>query len=306
MTAKEIKVILEKLNFPMRYITDQTAICIMALFDKTQRPGLLQGHKSLSDGARIHDILNFAREVIGKKVAENTREAYRKTSLFPLMNYGIVVRHQLSTNDPNTYYRLHPDLDRLFIEKDKERQNKTIRELTGRSTKLRAQTIKKESLHIDILVKISVKEEHSLSKGRHNLLEKAVVELFAPAILKEPLVVYLGDTTPRAGYQNRSLMRKLNLPINTAASLPDVILYSEPESHLIIVEVVTSSGPVNSMRLEQLQKFTEGPEKLGIQVSYVTAFHSRAVFRRFIEDIAWGSSVWIENEPNNIVHFERI
>lgn len=23
-----------------------------------------------------------------------------------------------------------------------------------------------------------------------------------------------------------------------------------------------------------------------------------------IEDIAWGSSVWIENEPNNMVHFE--
>jgi len=29
-------------------------------------------------------------------------------------------------------------------------------------------------------------------------------------------------------------------------------------------------------------------------------------FRKFVEDIAWGSSVWIENEPNNIVCFERI
>ena len=25
-----------------------------------------------------------------------------------------------------------------------------------------------------------------------------------------------------------------------------------------------------------------------------------------VEEIAWRSSVWIENEPNNIVHFERI
>ena len=25
-----------------------------------------------------------------------------------------------------------------------------------------------------------------------------------------------------------------------------------------------------------------------------------------LEASAWGSSVWIENEPNNIVHFERM
>ena len=103
MTLSEIKNILEQLLFPKRYISDQTAICLKALADETERAGLLPGHKHLADGARIHDILNFARDVIGKKVAENTREAYRKTSLAPLIKYDLVVRHQLSTNDPNTY-----------------------------------------------------------------------------------------------------------------------------------------------------------------------------------------------------------
>ena len=102
MTIEEIKLILKKLNFPERFITEQTAICIKALIDQKERTGLLPEHKNLSEGARIHDILNFARDVIGKKVAENTREAYRKTSLAPLLNHGIVVRHQLSTNDHNT------------------------------------------------------------------------------------------------------------------------------------------------------------------------------------------------------------
>lgn len=306
MTIEEIKTILEKLNFPKRYMTEQTAICLMALTDKTERNGLLPGHKNLNDGARIHDILNFARDVIGKKVAENTREAYRKTSLAPLMNYGMVVRHQLTTNDPNTYYRLHPDFSRLFFEEDIEEQNKLIKQLQKQLTKIKGQKIQKAVRGKEISVQFDDKQIFFLSSGEHNLLEKAVVEIFGHAFLDKPQTVYLGDTARRKGYQNRPLMRKLNLPIDTATTLPDVILFSDPESHLVIVEAVTSSGPINSIRLEQLHKFTRGPKKLGVKISYISAFPSRYVFRKFVEEIAWGSSVWIENEPNNIVHFERI
>jgi hypothetical protein len=129
MTIDDIKDILERLNFPRRHISEQTAICIMALADKTERAGLLPGHKSLSDGARIHDILNFARDVINKKVAENTRESYRKTSLAPMMSFGVIVRHQLSPRDPNTYYRLHPDFARIVLENKNEERDKLISRL---------------------------------------------------------------------------------------------------------------------------------------------------------------------------------
>jgi hypothetical protein len=303
MTLEKIKEVLHKLNFPEKYISDQTAICVQAMLDETERKGLLPSYKTLSEGARIHDILNYARNVIGRKVAENTREAYRKTSLAPLMNYGIVVRHQLTTNDPNTYYRLHPDFARLFLERNIGEQNKLISQLQRQLTKRK---VKKASQNKEISVKINNEQIFPLGSGEHNLLEKSVVEIFGNAFLNEHQVVYLGDTSPRKGYQNRALMRRLNLPIDTTSSLPDVILFSALESHLVIIEAVTSSGPVNSIRLEQLQKFTKGPRKLGIKTPYVSAFPSRAVFRKFVEDIAWGSSVWIENEPNNIVHFERM
>lgn len=306
MPLDEIKAILKEINLPKKFISEQTAICIKALIDKTKREGLLPGHHNLNDGARIHDILNFARHVIGKKVAENTREAYRKTSLAPLLNYGLVVRHQLSTNDPNTYYRLHPDFARIFSEKNLEERNRLIGQLQNKLTSAKERTTVKKAQRRDVHVRVDNEQTFSLSPGEHNLLEKAIVEVFSHAFLNEPQVVYLGDTAPRKGYQNRSLMRKLNLPIDTTASLPDVILFSGYESHLVIVEAVTSSGPVNPIRLEQLQKFTRGPKKLGHKISYVSAFPSRGVFRRFIDDIVWGSSVWIEIEPNNIVHFERM
>ncbi|GAB62563.1 MAG: hypothetical protein DWB56_00400 [Candidatus Jettenia sp.] len=305
MTIQEIKTVLEKINFPHRFVSEQTAVCIMALSDKTERKGLLADHKSLCEGARIHDILNFARNELGKQVAENTREAYRKTSLAPLLNYGLVVRHQLSTNDPNTYYRLHPNFERLFSEKHPEKQQNLIAELQIKSTKLRERHTRKVSQYNTVCVQINSEDTFSLSPGAHNILEKAIIEVFSHAFLSKLQVVYLGDTAPRKGYQNRVLMRRLNLPIDTAESLPDVILLSEHEKHLVIVEAVTSSGPINHIRLEQLQEFTLESSKLGYKISYITAFPSRAVFRRFVEDIAWGSSVWIENEPNNIVHFEE-
>jgi len=305
MTIDEIRLLLEKLDFPKRYISQQTALCVMAFVDRTERKGLLPGHKRLSDGARIHDILNFARDVIGKKVAENTREAYRKTSLTPMMSLGLIVRHQLSPRDPNTYYRLHPTFERIFSEKDPQERDRLISQLQT-IPKLKERSAKTELLRRYVSVKIAQEQSFSLSPGDHSLLEKAVVEVFGEAFLRDPQVVYLGDANPKKSYQNRSLMRKLNFPINIALSLPDVILFSAAETHLVIVEAVSTSGPVNSIRLEQLQKFTRAPRKLGYRISYISAFSSRAVFRKFVEHIAWGSSVWIENEPNNIVHFERM
>lgn len=114
MTLESIKDLLRDLGFPRSFISDQTALTILALVDRKPRTGLLPGHSCLADGARIHDILEFVRSDFDRKVAENTRESYRKTSLRPLLDAGWVIRHRLSTNDPNTHYRLHGELAQLL------------------------------------------------------------------------------------------------------------------------------------------------------------------------------------------------
>jgi len=300
MTADEIKALLQALNFPSRRITEQTAFCILALADTTPRQGLLAEHTCLADGARIHDILNFVRRDIGRPVAENTRESYRKTSLRPLMEADWVIRHQLSTNDPNTYYRLHPNLACLLTLPPGPERDALIERLRLPE---RWRPRQRPALQQDVPVTLAPGQVHALSPGRHNLLEKAVVETLGPALLQHPQVVYLGDTAPRIGYQNRSLMRRLNLPIDVSVSLPDVILYDLEEQTLIVVEAAISSGPITPGRLAQLQVLTIGPASLGLRTTYVSAFPSRRAFRQFVEDIAWGSSVWIADEPYNIIHF---
>jgi len=159
----------------------------------------------------------------------------------------------------------------------------------------------------------AVREHHSHGESYHPpaapdivcfpISTAEVVEVYASLFLKAPRVVYLGDTRHKGGYQNRDLMRELNLPIQVTANLPDVILLCELERYLVVAEVVASSGPVSTARLAQLQHLVQQAQTLGYRLRYVSAFPSRRVFRRFVEDIAWGTQVWIANEAEQVINF---
>jgi hypothetical protein len=302
VTIEEVKSLLRELSFPPGMVSDQTALTLLALADRKARPGLLAGHACLADGARIHDILNFVRDDFGRKVAENTRESYRKTSLRPLIDARWVVRHQLTTNDPNTYYRLSGEFARLLAEENGPDRDKLLEKLRLGKTGKKARDHPKDG----VPVRLSADRSFLLGPGLHNELEREVVEVLAPALLRQPSVLYLGDTAPRAGYQDRALMRRLNLPIDVQESLPDVILYDAEDQWLVVVETVTSVGSIDSTRLEQLREFAQGPARLGVRIEYLTAFLTRRALRTVVGQIAWGTIVWIAEEPANLIHFAPI
>lgn len=96
---------------------------------------------------------------------------------------------------------------------------------------------------------------------------------------------------------------QLNLPIQVTANLPDVILLCEAERCLVVVEVVASSGPISASRMAQLDQLVQQPQALGYRLRYVTAFPNRRILRRFIEEIAWGTDVWVASEPEGVIRF---
>lgn len=297
----EAKMLLQQLGLDRKLITEQSAICILALADGVEREGLLPGKKRLRDGARIHDIMVFARQECGKDVAENTRESYRKLSLRPLCDEGLVIRHQLSTNDPKTFYRLHPEMLRLLTCTAPLERRWLACEMAGRLS--RGETWKQQQRRAEIPVEVGLPQPFFLSPGTHSQLTAEVVQVYAPIFLRAPQVVYLGDTRRKDGYQNRDLMRELNLPLQVTASLPDVILLSEVERCLAVIEVVASSGPISESRLGQLAPLVQQSLALGYRPRYVTAFPSRRVLRRFVEELAWGTQVWIAEEAEQVIRF---
>jgi len=131
------------------------------------------------------------------------------------------------------------------------------------------------------------------------------VEVFPPIFIDDtPKVLLLSDAEHKLKYVD-PLAKKLHLNIDKHEKMPDVILYSVSRNIVYIVEAVTSAGPINEARIKDIEQIVL-PEKLTFGVEYFTAFPDRATFKKFLDEIAWGTQVWFANEPFGIVIFRRL
>ena len=68
----------------------------------------------------------------------------------------------------------------------------------------------------------------------------------------------------------------------------------------MLVEAVTSAGPVDMKRRQELAAIFAN-SKAGLV--YVTAFATREAMRAFLTDISWETEVWIASAPDHLIHF---
>ena len=299
-----IKEVLKAVQFPVGFITDQTAICLYALMDVRPREGLLPDKTCLRDGARIRNILDFKRRELGEPVAENTRESYRKQSLKPLHVAGIIELHQTSINDPNTYYTINPEFAAILLETRSGRR-KRLTSSWKATHHDRLMMSRSQPTSGDVTARIG-EIVLSLSRGAHSELTRAVCEVFAPAYIPGFEPIYVSDTRSKLLYVNQELESQLDLRLDEHDKLPDLILYRPSMNIVYVVEVVTSVGPISESRKQEIQEILtkRGPLKFG--VVYVTAFPDRITFRRFVTDVAWETKVWVAAEQFGIIHFDLI
>ena len=305
-----IKDILSRVtSFPKRRTTDQTAICLMAFLDTEPRGDLLPGKQSLNDGARIRNILDFKRNVLGDPVAENTRESYRKESLKPLCEAGIAERHQSSINDPNTFYTLNPDFEHILRERT-ESQRGQLLESWNKSHPTRYQHLHEgHALTSDTRHELIIDYQGQfleLSAGKHSEITKQVVDIFATAYIPGFEAVYISDTRNKMLFANEELAEELNLELDEHDRLPDLILYRRSMNIIYPIEVVTSVGPFSESRKEEVRTILSKRGQIQFGMVCISAFPDRAVLRRFIADIAWETKVWIAAEHYGIIHFDMI
>ncbi|MCK9183311.1 MAG: hypothetical protein M0P13_10620 [Fibrobacteraceae bacterium] len=81
--------------------------------------------------------------------------------------------------------------------------------------------------------------------------------------------------------------------------MPDVVLYSEEKDWLFFIESVTSVGPMNAKRILELKNMTS---KVIAGKIFVTAFPDFKTFKKFSEDLAWETEVWIADMPDHMIH----
>ncbi|HRH99316.1 MAG TPA: BsuBI/PstI family type II restriction endonuclease [Prosthecobacter sp.] len=141
---------------------------------------------------------------------------------------------------------------------------------------------------------------HYTPRFRWCLLIKAIIEHFCPVFAPGGVVLYIGDTENKFVHLETSGLAALGVTLDSAAKIPDVIVHHTAKNWLLLIEAVTSAGPVDGKRRKELKDLFAGC-KAGLV--FVTAFESRRAMQSFVSQIAWESEVWIAEDPDHMIHF---
>jgi adenine-specific DNA-methyltransferase len=142
--------------------------------------------------------------------------------------------------------------------------------------------------------------EIKLSPGNHSQLIRNIVTEFGPRFAPGAEVIYLGDTGAKEDFFKKERLAELGITVNRKGKLPDVVLYWSEKDWLLLIESVTSHGPVDSKRHNELSTlFTDAKPGL----VYVTAFPDRRTMAKYLVDISWETEVWTADAPTHMIHF---
>jgi hypothetical protein len=87
-----------------------------------------------------------------------------------------------------------------------------------------------------------------------------------------------------------------------SALLPDIILFDKNRNRILFVEAYDSTGEMTSMRVAKLKELCSVPEN--IELFFVTAFLTKKKMISKIASIAWGTHVWVVEDPDHIIHLD--
>ena len=288
------------LGLPRQQQNERSALSLLALLNMISEKSWAQAENPLIG---ITPIMNWAREHYAKKYAPNTRETFRRQTMHQFLAAGIVLynpdKPKRPVNSPAAVYQIEPAtlaVIKLFGKRNwKGQLEKYLAEretLNERYAKHREQQL--------VSVQIAPNKAIKLSPGEHSELIKAIIQSFGPRFVPGGTLVYVGDTGKKWGYFDRRLLKKLQVIVDSHGKMPDVVLYCPKNKWLFLVESVTSHGPVDGKRHEELAELFA---KASVGLIYVTAFPSRSIMARYLGDIAWETEVWIAEAPDHMIHF---
>lgn len=292
--VEEAKEILKELDVPTK---QQSLLCCLVLLAMSE---LKEGDKwsqSSNRWIRIHDVIVYIKENFGFSYAENCRETIRKQAMHHFRNAAFIEDNGKPTNSPNYRYRLTDELLALIRSYGtKSWKTKKKRFLKSHESLIELYESKRTMSKIPVLVN---RKELTFSSGKHNELQKAILEEFAPRFAPNSECLYVGDTIERGLYKNTAKLKKLGLEITLHDKTPDVVLYSKKRNWLYFIESVTSSGAMEPKRIKEIMEMTEG---VSAGIIYVTAFLDFKTYKKFSDKLAWETEVWIAELPDHMIH----
>ena len=292
--------ILASLGMPRAQQNERSALCLLALLNLTPGKDWKASENPLIG---ITPIMEWAREHYKKGYAPNTRETFRRQSMHQFVDAGIALynpdKPDRPVNSPKAVYQIEENVLTLLKSFGTEDWHDNLTTyLSENETLVARYAMEREQNKVGVMV--AEGKEISLSPGEHSELIRDIIEEFGPRFVPGSVLIYVGDTGDKWGYFDVTLLRRLGVNVDSHGKMPDVILYCKKRNWLLLIESVTSHGPVDGKRHTELAQLFSN-SKAGLV--YVTAFPNRSLMGRYLGEIAWETEVWVADTPSHLIHF---
>ena len=279
-------------------IAGLTLIALCGLTPNTKWFGAQKLDLTVSKG-----IMNHVKIHYGRNYAPNSRETFRRQVLHQFIQGNIAdlnpSKPNLPTNSSRTHYAITEaalKVVRLFGTK---KWTPAVNEFHQNQDTLIKNTMTRQSIYM-VPVRLPNGKNLQLSPGIHNKVQKAVVEEFAPRFAHGAYILYMGDTAKKNLFVAKEELKQLNIAITDHGKLPDIVLYDEIKNWLFLIEAVTSHGPMSNSRVSQLKEMTQ---ECHAKPVYVSAFLNFTEFRKYMQNIAWDTEIWLCDKPDHMIHY---
>ena len=291
---EEAKTILTELKVPTK---QQSDICCYTLLSMASLTEDNEWSDAANEWIRIHDVISFIKEHYNIEYAENSRETFRKQAMHHFRNAAFIEDNGKATNSPNYRYRLTDEMVALLRTYGSDKWESAKSGFFSTHENLISQYESKRSI-LKMPVRIN-NLDFTFSPGKHNELQKAIIEEFAPRFAPNSECLYVGDTIEKDMVKNIEKLNELGFEITLHDKMPDVVLYVAEKNWLFFIEAVTSVGPMEPKRIKEIDEMTTN---VNCGKIYVTAFPDFKTFKKFSESLAWETEVWISEMPDHMIH----
>lgn len=300
---KEALVILKDLGMPSQQLNDRTAYCLLALVNLSLDKGWHECEEPLIG---ITPIMDWTKDKFGVVYAPNTRETFRRQSMHQFIQAGVCLynpdKPDRPVNSPKAVYKIEPNLLNVLRTYGTRYYKANLKHYLSTRQTLVEQYAKAREMEM-IPVTLRDGQSISLSAGEHSELIKAIVEDFGSRYAAGGELLYVGDTGNKYGFFDEQLLASIGVTLDNHGKMPDVVIFLREKNWLLLIESVTSHGPVDAKRYDELSKLFKD---CTAGLVYVSAFPSRRVFLKYLESIAWESEVWIADAPSHLIHFNGV
>ncbi|HMQ33685.1 MAG TPA: BsuBI/PstI family type II restriction endonuclease [Chloroflexaceae bacterium] len=293
--------ILKLLGLPRGQQNERSALTLLALLQLTPLTPWSEAQAPLCG---ITPMMAFFEAHYGRTYAPNTRETVRRQTVHQFLEAGFVLANpdqpDRPVNSPKAVYQIEPSLLAVLQTYGSEAWAGRLHTYLSSIQTLKERYARERS---ERMLPVQLAEEQTLylTPGGQNELVKQVLEAFRPRFVPQGEVLYVGDAGKKFALFKRDELAELGVELDEHGKMPDVLSFDRARRWLFLVEAVTSHGPIDGKRHDELRRLFAGAQA---GLVYVTAFLERKALQKELANISWETEVWIAEAPSHLIHFD--